>query len=285
MPLFTDALIGDTTHLSTEEFGAYCLLLITTWRNNGQPFADDDVRLARICRASLHVWRSRLRPVLSAFFDISDGKWRQKRLEKEWRRVTQNIETSRTNGRLGGRPKLLINNDTTKATCSPQENPERTRKKATHNHEPEEREGIPPVDPPLDDDQPDQKAAAPLRTKETGDDGRARQPRRRTKIPADWEPSTADRDFAIAKGLDPDYTAEEFRYFWIGSGEIKADWSATFRTRCLQIANPGTRGRVRSGSNGHEPPSFTRACFDLLRDLPDDGEPLHEFRPGWNQSH
>jgi uncharacterized protein YdaU (DUF1376 family) len=33
MPVFTDALLGDTMRLSTEEFGAYCLLLFVTWRN------------------------------------------------------------------------------------------------------------------------------------------------------------------------------------------------------------------------------------------------------------
>jgi len=30
MPLYTDALLGDTLHLSVDEFGAYCLLLFAT---------------------------------------------------------------------------------------------------------------------------------------------------------------------------------------------------------------------------------------------------------------
>ena len=52
MPVATDALLADTTHLSADEFGAYCLILFATWRNNGVPLADDDKRLARICRVT-----------------------------------------------------------------------------------------------------------------------------------------------------------------------------------------------------------------------------------------
>jgi uncharacterized protein YdaU (DUF1376 family) len=90
MPVFTDALIGDTTHLSAEEFGAYCLILFATWRNNGEPFPDEDARLARICRVGAKKWQ-RLRPVLAGFFDLSSSFWRQKRLEKEWHYVQLSV--------------------------------------------------------------------------------------------------------------------------------------------------------------------------------------------------
>jgi uncharacterized protein YdaU (DUF1376 family) len=104
MPVFTDALIGDTLHLSTEEFGAYCLLLFSTWRNNGRALADDDISLARICRVTETRWRRSLRVKLVGFFDISDGHWHQGRLEREWRYVQERAEVSRHNGRRGGRP-------------------------------------------------------------------------------------------------------------------------------------------------------------------------------------
>lgn len=108
MPVFTDALLGDTLDLSAEEFGAYCLLLFATWRNNGAALPDHDTKLARICRVTPRRWSDRLRPVLVRFFDLSDGRWHQKRLEKEWQFVAQRAAKSRANGALGGRPKTLI---------------------------------------------------------------------------------------------------------------------------------------------------------------------------------
>lgn len=115
MPVFTDALLGDTTHLSLEEFGAYCLLLIVTWRNNGVALEDDDKLLARICRVTPKRWRERLRPQVIKFFDTKlDGRLHQKRLEKEWLNVAKHREKMRSNGAQGGRPKSLKNNETGK---------------------------------------------------------------------------------------------------------------------------------------------------------------------------
>jgi uncharacterized protein YdaU (DUF1376 family) len=104
MPLWTDALIADTTHLSPREFGCYMLLLIATWRNNGQPFADDDKILARICRMPTYEWKSQIRKRLAPFFNLTDGSWRQKRLEKEWAFCSARGRTSKRNGAMDGRP-------------------------------------------------------------------------------------------------------------------------------------------------------------------------------------
>jgi uncharacterized protein YdaU (DUF1376 family) len=112
MPVFTDALIGDTTDLSIEEFGAYCMLLFVTWRNNGNALPDDDRRLARICRVTTRHWKTKLRPSLERFFDLSDGFWHQKGLEKQWQFVAQRAAVSRDNGARGGRSKALKDNET-----------------------------------------------------------------------------------------------------------------------------------------------------------------------------
>jgi uncharacterized protein YdaU (DUF1376 family) len=99
MPVFTDALLGDTMHLSAEEFGAYMLLLFTMWRNNGRPLDDDDLALSRICRVSIRRWREKLRPRLIGFFEPVDNsqKLSQKRLVKEWCYIQQRSETARAN--------------------------------------------------------------------------------------------------------------------------------------------------------------------------------------------
>lgn len=81
MPLWIGAYLADTQHLTTQEHGAYFLLMMAYWRNKG-PLPDDDKRLASIVKATPKEWKS-LRLALSEFFSISDGVWTQKRIEAE----------------------------------------------------------------------------------------------------------------------------------------------------------------------------------------------------------
>lgn len=82
LPLFTDAYLGDTTHLNTFEHGAYLLLLIVSWRAPGCRLPDDDALLARYTRMTRDKWR-KIRPTLAPFFMIQDGFWHQARLQNE----------------------------------------------------------------------------------------------------------------------------------------------------------------------------------------------------------
>jgi uncharacterized protein YdaU (DUF1376 family) len=84
MPLFCDAYLGDTMHLSLEEHGAYLKILMVTWTHNGVPLPDDDRRMARVLGIPTARWKQRIKPALTPFFDLSEGVFRQKRLEKEW---------------------------------------------------------------------------------------------------------------------------------------------------------------------------------------------------------
>ena len=78
--LWTDAYLGDAYHLTTEEHGAYFLLLMAAWRSPGCRLRDDDAFLARVTKSSLPRWRDRLRPAMTAFWTIEEGYWTQKRL-------------------------------------------------------------------------------------------------------------------------------------------------------------------------------------------------------------
>lgn len=81
MPLWTDAYLGDTTHLSTIEHGAYLLLLMAMWRNDGS-LPNDDRLLAKYTRLTAGQW-ARVKPILAPFFTIKDGKIAQGRLTDE----------------------------------------------------------------------------------------------------------------------------------------------------------------------------------------------------------
>lgn len=82
LPLFTDAYLGDTTHLTTIEHGAYLLLLITMWRTADKKLPDDDKKMMRFCKLTSPQWK-RIKPIISEFFDIDGGFWTQGRLTDE----------------------------------------------------------------------------------------------------------------------------------------------------------------------------------------------------------
>ena len=86
LPLATDAYLADTTHLTTEQHGAYLLLLMAAWRNPDCDLPDDEVQLAQICRMSLRSWRAKNAPVL-AFFSLKSGRLKQKRLSETREKV------------------------------------------------------------------------------------------------------------------------------------------------------------------------------------------------------
>ena len=86
-PLWTDAYLGDTGHLSTTEHGAYLLLLMTMWRNKGRlPY--DDKLLARYARMTPSRWQQ-IKPTIMAFFDVENGELTQGRLTDEYNLVKQ----------------------------------------------------------------------------------------------------------------------------------------------------------------------------------------------------
>lgn len=80
MPFYVGDYLSATSRLTTEQHGAYFLILIDYWKNGPPP--NDDVVLAQIARLPVASWR-KARPALIAFFDIRDGHLIQKRVEKE----------------------------------------------------------------------------------------------------------------------------------------------------------------------------------------------------------
>lgn len=106
MPLYTDAYLADTRHLTTEEHGAYLLLLMCAWRGRECQLPDDNKSLARITGLSPTRWR-RIRPGLEPFFEIGHGWWRQKKLLTVYGDVAARVARNRANGARGGRARTV----------------------------------------------------------------------------------------------------------------------------------------------------------------------------------
>lgn len=82
-PIWVDNFQRDTQHLEADEIGAYFLLLMAMWSRESCDFPDDDNRLARVCRVSPRLWKSRIGPVIRSFLKTDGKVVFQKRLREE----------------------------------------------------------------------------------------------------------------------------------------------------------------------------------------------------------
>jgi uncharacterized protein YdaU (DUF1376 family) len=114
-PFYVGDYVRDTARLTTEGHGAYLLLMLDYWANGAPP--DDDETLASIARLSPEAWL-RLRQKLAPFFQITDGKWLHKRIEKE-REIAEEKHQKRVNaGKAGGEAKAK--NQQSSSNASPE---------------------------------------------------------------------------------------------------------------------------------------------------------------------
>jgi uncharacterized protein YdaU (DUF1376 family) len=97
MPVFIGDYLADTMHLSTEQHGAYLLLLFHLWRRGS--LRDEDAVLAKISGLGESAWHQH-RPVLAEFFKIHDGLWHHGRVEKERARVTATKQSKASKAKL-----------------------------------------------------------------------------------------------------------------------------------------------------------------------------------------
>tara|TARA_R110000772_G_C13221553_1_gene431897 strand:+ start:461 stop:1039 length:579 start_codon:yes stop_codon:yes gene_type:complete len=133
MPLYIGDYTADTMRLSTEQHGAYLLMLMEQWMSG--PLPDDDEELSLITKLPIDRWMS-MRGKLSRFFEIDGVTWTQKRLAAEKELAEKRRVKASENGKKGGRPTI-----SKKPTGNLEVNPEKTyglslglpRAKAKHN--------------------------------------------------------------------------------------------------------------------------------------------------------
>ena len=203
LPLWTDAYLGDTTHLTTIEHGAYLLLLMAMWRTSDCSLPHDDKLLARYARLTSGQW-ARVKQVLMPFFRIHGDRITQGRLTDEREAVRQRSHKQSDKAKA----RWLKNNNTDNAVAKPDE----CQTDASHTHTHTHKE-FPPIAPPSG--------------------GPTENPSKRgTRIPDDFCP---DRDFAAKAGLSGAEIDTQVASFldWAhaapGAKGVKLDWQATWR--------------------------------------------------------
>lgn len=87
LPLKTEAILADCSHMTAEQFGAYCRLLFAMWLHGGMLVENED-ELARICGLTGKVWRKNREAILRPM-TIIGGRVSQKRLTDTWMKVQE----------------------------------------------------------------------------------------------------------------------------------------------------------------------------------------------------
>lgn len=230
MQLYVSDFIGDTLSLSTEQIGAYMLLLMAMWNADGQLPAND-VKLARVTRLSLKKWKA-IADDLIPFFELDGGIIRHNRLTKELQKSEAKSQLRSAAGAEGGRAKALKDKQAhlANATAKPQHLPETiTRDTSSLRSE----------------DAPPPK-------------------KRATRLPENWTLPRAWGQWAISEGYSEQVVrleAEKFRDYWIsksGKDAAKLDWFATWRN--------WIRGCQKSQA-GRGPPPNPRTMNDAIDDF------------------
>jgi uncharacterized protein YdaU (DUF1376 family) len=225
IPLFGDAYLADTRHLSLEEHGAYLQLMMIAWRTEGCCLPDDDSRLARMLGVTVAKWR-KIKPTVMAFWKLEDGAWKQSRLSKE----RKFVEEKRAKN---------------KASADARWNNQPLENKADDECERISERNAPPP-PPTKGKKEGETNVSPI--------GRAQGQR----LPDDWEPrafapDTVSGQIAAARGHDWAARAlESFRNHWRsanGPNARKRDWQAAWANWIIEQDNRDGRRPHSLGRN------------------------------------
>jgi uncharacterized protein YdaU (DUF1376 family) len=105
MQLYVSDFVGDTLLLSTEQIGAYLLLLIALWNADGV-LPNEEAKLARVARLSVKRWR-KIAVDLLPFFVLGEETLTHHRLAKELRKTAAKSQSRAMSGSKGGRANAL----------------------------------------------------------------------------------------------------------------------------------------------------------------------------------
>lgn len=120
--------LSETSHLTTEEFGAYQLLCFAFWQHGGLP--DDDARLARIVRATPERWQA-IKPTMLELFGAD---WWPERLAKRRDEVEKQHLRRSTNGKKGAQARWGRNGSANGPANSKANGPANGYANGNHNH-------------------------------------------------------------------------------------------------------------------------------------------------------
>lgn len=101
--LYVADYLADTAHLTTEEHGAYLLLIFSYWQT-GKPLRAD--RLSSVARMSNERWHS-VEDTLSEFFHVGPTHWNHFRIDADLEAVNSKVGKASAAGKASARAKAI----------------------------------------------------------------------------------------------------------------------------------------------------------------------------------
>ena len=236
MPLYIADYLADTSHLSTEEHGAYLLLLMNAWTNEGALPANEE-RLRRITRMDRAAWEVSW-PELKTFFYEEGDQLRHHRLDAEIDRAKANVKQRSDAGKASAekrkleresqrRAKELANeNSTGVATSVETDDATELERDTQRNSRPS-----PSPTPTTTDTSVSSVVSESAREHEA--------PSGATSAPADLTPTLQHRGIASNMRLDLDNERAMFLANAKSKGKLSADWNAEFELWLRRSRNFG----------------------------------------------
>lgn len=237
--------LADTTHLSTEQHGAYLLILFALWRRDGY-LPDDERTLSKVAGLSLKRWRATAAPVM-ALLDSKDGVISSRRLLSELQKATVISKVRSDAAHRSVEARALKSKEGGQASADSLLEQTGQQMAGNHNHSHNHNQS----------NQVLLASAAPSPSKPRGTNRGSRWPEGQ-KVPEEWIEQVRDRMRERKLPLpDLDLEAERFATYWPsqpGQRGIKLNWAQTFYNWCLN-AKSGNR----NNNNRH-------TGFDAMRE-------------------
>lgn len=234
LPLYVADYKADTARFSTEQHGAYLLIIMDYWRSGPPP--DDDRVLAQITGLALAKWKAH-RSAISPKFQITRGVWKHKRIDAELEKAQRKSELARDAAyRRHGKTDASAGADADADACADacaEQDADGLPKGCSSPSPTQEVLPAPPPSPP-----PAPSASAPPRKR--GE----RSPK--TALPADFAVSERVTGWARSKGFDRlDEHLESFVSKVRQHGYRYVDWDEAFMTAVRE-----DWARLRNGHRG-----------------------------------
>lgn len=272
MPLFCGDYISDTQHFTLEQHGAYLMLLMVTWRNNGQPLPDDDDLICRYLHVGKDRWIKKIRPAIEPKFDLSEGTWRSVRLEKEWKYVAASRALQSEKGKKSAQARALKNNETDPTVVDLRLEPEANPQPQPQPQLKQDTEASASVG-----------ALPPAPAHELSVIDQAKKPRKsqkvKSKLPKDWALPMEWGQWAMGEGAGEQQirrAADRFKSHHVGSGTLKADWREIW---CNWIRSDLERNSNVKPSRGNRTADLLDGLAGAFSDCMDTGASAHNVVP------